>query len=87
MPRKKTSEPNQHAISARIPLKDAEEIAKIAIARRMTQADVIRMIVGVGLECHKDMEKIGLIGVVDFFYYVKEAMKLKGKGKQLNLPL
>ncbi len=74
-------------ISARIPHTDWLEVNRIADKRKMSQAQVVRMLVGVGIECHKDMESLGLIGVVDFVYYVKEAMKLKGKGRQLNLPI
>ena len=76
-----------HAISARIPDGDFLEVERIANKRKMSQAQVIRMLVGVGIECHKDMEALGLIGVVDLVYYVKEAMKLKGKGRQMNLPI
>jgi predicted DNA-binding protein len=84
---KEEEEKWMHSISARLPLSDHEEIVRIAKKRGMTQAQVIRMIIGVGLECHRDMENLGLIGVVDFVYYVKEAMKQKGAGRQLNLPL
>lgn len=76
-----------HTISARITGTDFTEVNRIATKRKMSQAQVIRMLVGVGLECHRDMENLGLIGVVDFLYYVKEAMKLKGKGRQMNLPI
>lgn len=50
------------------------EIERIAIKRDMSQQKVLRMMVDVGLECHKDMEKIGLIRAVDFAYYVKKAL-------------
>lgn len=76
-----------HAISARILESDFQEIDRIATRRKMSQAHVIRMLVGVGIECHNDMEKLGLIGVVDFVYFVKEALKNQGKGRQLNLPI
>lgn len=76
-----------HSISARIPLADHDEIVRIAKKRGLTHAQVIRMLIGVGVECHKDMETIGLIGVVDFVHYVKEAVKQRGKGRQLNLPI
>lgn len=85
--KKEEEEKYMHSISARIPIADHDDIVRIATKRNMTHAQVIRMIVGVGLECHRDMESLGLIGVVDFVYYVKEAMKLKGKGRQLNLPI
>ena len=76
-----------HAISTRIHHADWLEVNRIAAKRKMSQAHVIRMLVGVGVECHKDMEALGLIGVVDLVYFVKEAMKLKGKGRQMNLPI
>lgn len=85
--KKEEEEKYMHSISARIPIADHDEIVRIAEKRKLTHAQVIRMIVGVGLECHRDMESLGLIGVVDFVYYVKEAMKQKGKGRQLNLPI
>lgn len=62
-----------------------EEIERIAVKRKMSEAQVARMLLEVGAECHKDMERIGLIGVVDLLYYVKQSIKEKAKGKQLKL--
>jgi hypothetical protein len=76
-----------HAVSARIPESDFKEVERIANKRNLSQAHVIRMLVGVGIECHKDMEALGLIGVIDIVYYVKEAMKLGAKGRQMKLPI
>lgn len=75
------------AITARIPAQDYAELERIAAKRDINLTQAIRMLLGVGIECHKDMEKLGLIGVVDFVYYVKEAVKSKSTGKQLKLPI
>lgn len=75
------------AISSRLPIEDYEQVKRIATKRKMSEAEVIRMLIGVGIECHKDMENIGLIGVVDLVYYVKESMKNQAKGRQLVLPM
>lgn len=76
-----------HAITARILKSDYEQVQRIAKKRKMSEAHVIRMLIGVGAECHKDMEALGLIGIVDLAYYVKEAIKGQAKGRQLNLPI
>lgn len=85
--KKEEDEKWMHSISARIPLADHEEIVRIAKKRGLTHAQVIRMLIGVGVDCYKDMDSIGLIGVVDFVHYVKEAVKSQGKGRQLKLPI
>lgn len=78
----------RHAVSARIDVADYAEIQRIAEKRKMTEANVIRMLIGVGIEAHKGMEGIGIIGIVDLAYYVKEAIKTKAStGRQLNLPM
>lgn len=85
--KKEEDEKWMHSISARIPLADHDEIVRIANKRGLTHAQVIRMLIGVGVDCYKDMDSIGLIGVVDFVHYVKEAVKNQGKGRQLKLPI
>lgn len=75
-------------VTARISLEDYAEVERIANKRKMSQAKVIRMLIGVGIEAHKDMEALGIIGIVDLAYYVKEAIKTKAStGRQLTLPL
>jgi len=74
-------------ISARVPHSDWMEVNRIAEKRKMSQSQVLRMLVGVGLECHRDMERLGLIGIVDMAYYVKEAIRGQSAGKQLVLPM
>lgn len=61
------------------------EIVRIATKRKMKESEVARMLLDVGLECHKDLERLGLIGVMDLVYFVKESIKEKAKGKQLKL--
>jgi len=74
-------------ISIRIPTRLIDESERIAQKRKMTNAEVMRMCLDIGLQAHKDMESIGIIGVVDLAYYVKEAIKTKvSTGRQLTLP-
>lgn len=65
-----------------------QEIERISTKRNMSQQQVIRMMLDLGIECHKDMEKLGLVAAVDFAYYVRQALRQKldtvGK-KQLSL--
>jgi len=75
------------AITVRLLKSDFAEVERIAEKRNMSLNQVLRMLVGVGAECHKDMESVGLIGVVDFLYYVKQSMKKSKAGKQLILPI
>lgn len=75
-------------ISARLNQDEIAEILRICEKRNMSQASVVRMLVSVGLEVHKDMESLGIIGIVDLAYYVKEAIKTKvASGRQLTLPM
>jgi len=64
------------------------EIVRISQKRDISQQKVIRMMIDLGLDCHRDMEKVGLIAAVDFTYYVKQALKKRieeGGKKQLAL--
>lgn len=72
-------------VSAKVPLSIIAEIERIAEKRGMTKSETIKMLLDIGASCHKDMEAIGVIGVVDAVYYLKEAIKEKAKGKQLKL--
>ena len=74
-------------LSIRIPVRILKEADRIAEKRKLSQAEVLRICLDVGVECHKDMESLGLIGVVDFLYYIRESIKKSAKGKQLSLPL
>jgi hypothetical protein len=85
--RRKNMKEEFHSITARLPKSDFEEIERIAAKRGLSLNQVVKMLVGVGVECHKDMESVGLIGVVDFLYYVKQSMKKSKAGKQLILPI
>ena len=64
------------------------EIERIAKVRDMSQQKVMRMLIDVGLDCHQEMEKLGVIAAVNFSHYVKESVKKRltqsGK-KQLSL--
>ncbi len=75
-------------ISLRIKESQKEEIERISIKRDMLQQEVMRMMLELGIDCHKDMEKVGIISAVDFGYFVKSCLKdkLKKSGsKQLLL--
>ena len=64
------------------------EIERISEKRDMSQQKVMRMMLDLGIDLHKDMERLGVIGAVDFAYFVKEALKdrmAKTGKKQLNL--
>jgi metal-responsive CopG/Arc/MetJ family transcriptional regulator len=74
-------------ISIRIPVRLLEEAEIISQKRRISQADVIRQCLDVGIECHKEMEKLGLIGIVDLVYYARQSLRATSAGKQLHLPL
>ena len=74
-------------IGVRVPLSIVHQMERIAEKRKMTQSEVHRMCLEVGLMAHNDMEKVGLIGVVDMVYYVKQAIASKATGKQLVLPV
>lgn len=65
-----------------------DEISRISKKRKMSKAAVYRMILDIGIDCHKDMERVGIIQMVDFGYFVKSAVKeklKKGTGRQLHL--
>jgi len=69
--------------------KQQEEIARISKRRGIPKSEIYRMLLDVGIEMHKDMEKIGIITAVDFLYYCKQAITSHNsqvmKGKQLPL--
>ena len=67
------------------------EVARIAHRRGMPKARVYRMMIELGIDLHKDMERVGVVAAVDFAYYCKEALKSMNnkvaKGTQLHLPI
>jgi metal-responsive CopG/Arc/MetJ family transcriptional regulator len=63
------------------------EIDRICVKRKMTQTQVIRMMMDLGVDCHKDLEKLGLIGIVDFAYYVRESIKESSLGKNFRVSI
>ena len=75
-----------HVVSLRISGEMMEKVKKISKKRRMKQSDVYRMCLGLGLDCHADMEKLGVVGVVDLFYFAREALKEKAAERKLSLP-
>lgn len=81
--------PPSKTLTIRVPLTITDEIEKIAERRKLTSAQVVRMCLDLGVECHKDMEKLGIIEIVDFTYYATKALKEQFsalQGKQLSLP-
>jgi len=53
------------------------EVERIAKKRKASQQQVFRMLLELGIEVHRDMEKVGVIKAVDFSYYVRRAVKEK----------
>jgi len=81
--------PNKEkAITFTVPPEMIEEVTRIAKKRKMPKAQVYKMMIDLGISCHRDMERAGLIAAVDFVYYVKKSVKERisthGK-KQLSL--
>lgn len=66
-----------------------DQLDRISKKRRMSRLEVIRMMLELGIDCHKDLEKLGIVPVMDFFHFTRKSIKEKGeefsKGKQLNL--
>ncbi len=60
-----------------IPIATKEEIKRIAEKRKATQQQIFRMLLELGIEVHRDMERVGVIKAVDFAYYVKKAVREK----------
>jgi len=75
-------------ISLSLTSEQKEEIERISKKRDIAQQQVIRMMIDLGIDCHKDLEKVGIIKAIDFSYYVKQALKKKISGEgatQLSL--
>lgn len=51
------------------------EIERIAEKRDMNIANTVRMLLKGGISMHQDMEKVGVIRLIDFIDYVKSASK------------
>lgn len=58
-----------------------EEINEIKSARGMTQSDVTRMLLDLGLEVHRDLTSVGIVRLVDVFYRLKIALKEIGQAE------
>ena len=82
---------NGKLVSIKMPDNLIDEVERIAKKRKMTRAEVYRMMVELGTEIHRDMEKVGVVAAVDFIYYCKQALKTQNdkvaQGNQLRLPL
>ena len=73
------AKPKKYKISVMLYLTPEQkaEVERIALKRDMSQQKTIRMMLDLGIDCHKDMEKIGVVAAVDFAYYVREAVRAK----------
>lgn len=82
---------NGKLVSIKMPDNLIDEVERIAKKRKMTMAEVYRMMIELGTEIHRDMEKVGVVAAVDFIYYCKQALKAQNdkvaQGNQLRLPL
>lgn len=52
------------------------DIEKIMGKRGMTQSQVVRMMIDLGIEVHNDLSRIGVVRVVDFFTSCKKALEM-----------
>jgi len=80
----------QVQMSLGLPEDFKREIERISKKRDMSQQKVILMMLDLGIEIHKEMEKVGIVAAVDFLYFVKKTMKERLKSNkpiQLELPL
>lgn len=75
------------AMTVRFPVEQWDEMKRISQKRKMSMNKTIAMLSSVGIECHKDMERVGLIGIIDIAYYIREKLKERPAGTQLTLPL
>lgn len=80
------SEQDITVVTVRLPKETMASIERIMKKRKMKRSDVVRMCLGMGLDCHQDMEKLGIIGVVDLVYFMREALKEKAADRNLVLP-
>ena len=64
-----------------------EEITRISKKRKISKASLYRMMIELGVDCHKDLERVGIVPVIDFVHFVKKSVKEKSSspGQQLNL--
>ena len=65
-----------------------EEIERISQKRNIPKAQVYLMMIDLGIDCHKDLERLGIVQAVDFAHFIKTALKdkLKKDGpKQLSI--
>lgn len=78
-------------VTIKVPDSMLVEIERISKKRKMSKSEVYRMMLDLGIQLHKDMERVGVVAAVDFVYYCKQALKAQtdkvAKGKQLTLPL
>jgi len=51
------------------------DIKEIKNKRGMSQAQVTRMLLDIGLEVHRDLSNIGIVRLVDVVYRLKSALK------------
>lgn len=51
------------------------EVDRIASKRNMTRAQAARTLLELGLECHKDLESVGVVRFVDMIYELKTALR------------
>lgn len=77
------------AISVTLPPEMISEVERVAKKRNMAKAAVYQMMIDLGLDVHRDMERVGIIPMVDFAHYVKTTVREKlektGRGKQMEL--
>jgi hypothetical protein len=60
------------------------EVDRIAKKRKISSSAVYRIMFDLGISCHQDMEKVGIIAAVDFAHFVRKALKDKMENKELK---
>jgi len=86
--RKLKEEEKMKAIHVFLTPEQVAEIDRISVKRKMGKGETLRMLLGVGIDCHKDLESIGVIPIMDYVHFMKKKMKDIKKDsdvKQLSL--
>jgi len=69
------TEKNQVKLQSWISERMRDDIDEIKDKRGMSQAQVVRMLIDLGLEVHRDLSRVGIVRLVDMIYRLKTALK------------
>jgi len=81
-----TKKQNRNGIPIQIYISEEmkKEVERIAKKRKISASAVYRIMFDLGISCHQDMERVGIIAAVDFAYFVKKAVKDKMESKEIK---